>query len=157
MHSRRIAPIAGVAVLSVTFLGACSSSSSGGNTNAASGTNTAGTNSCPLATAADPGNSQAPTGVPAAKDAPKLAKKSTYNIAFSQNASNNPWRLAETASFKAEAAKRGWQLTVTDANNEQAKQIQDIKGLIAQKPDALFIAPITQHLGNVVVEAGKAG
>ena len=77
-------------------------------------------------------------------------------MAFSQNASNNPWRLAETASFKEEAQKRGWQLTVTDANNDQAKQIQDIKGLIAQKPDALFIAPITEQLGNVVVDAGKA-
>ena len=55
-----------------------------------------------------------------------------------------------------EATKLGYQLTVTDANNDQSKQIQDIKGLIAQKPDALFIAPITEQLGNVVTEAGKA-
>src|SRR5918911_367539 len=86
-----------------------------------------------------------------------MTQKSTYNVAFSQNASNNPWRLAETASFKDEASKRGWHLTVTDANNDQAKQIQDIKGLIAQKPDALFIAPITEQLGNVVKDAGAAG
>jgi ribose transport system substrate-binding protein len=127
--------------------------SAGGGANAGNTSNA----NCPLVGAPDPGNSAPPSGVATASGAPKLTQKSTYKVAFSQNASNNPWRLAETKSFKDEAAKRGWQLTVTDANNDQAKQIQDIKGLIAQKPDALFIAPITEQLGNVVVDAGKAG
>jgi ribose transport system substrate-binding protein len=105
----------------------------------------------------DPGNSEAPSDVPVAENAPKLAKNSTYSVAFSQNASNNPWRLAETASMKAEAETAGVDLTITDANNDQSKQIADIKGLIAQKPDALFIAPITEQLGNVVTEAAAAG
>ena len=113
--------------------------------------------SCKLATAKDPGNSAAPKGVPVATAAPKLKQKKSYNIAFSQNASNNPWRLAETASMKDEAQKQGIQLTVTDANNDQAKQIADIQGLIAQKPDALFIAPITEQIANVVKDAGAAG
>ena len=112
---------------------------------------------CPLASAPDPGNSAPPTGVPVASGAPKLEAKPTYKVAFSQNASNNPWRLAETASMQDEATKLGYQLTVTDANNDQSKQIQDIKGLIAQKPDALFVAPITEQLGNVVTEAAGAG
>lgn len=111
---------------------------------------------CPLATAPDPGNSETPTDVPMADQAPKLPKKDTYKVAFSQNASNNPWRLAETESMKDEAEKLGFQLTVTDANNEQDKQIQDIKGLIAQKPDALFVAPITEQLGNAVAKAAAA-
>ena len=59
--------------------------------------------------------------------------------------------------MKDEAEKKGIQLTVTDANNDQSKQIADIKGLIAQKPDALFIAPLTEQLGNVVKEAAAAG
>jgi ABC-type sugar transport system substrate-binding protein len=113
--------------------------------------------SCKLASAPDPGNSAAPKGVPAATSAPKLKQKSSYNIAFSQNASNNPWRLAETASMKAEAKKLGYKLTVTDANNSQSKQIEDMKGLIAQKPDALFIAPITEQMANVIRDAGRAG
>jgi ribose transport system substrate-binding protein len=106
--------------------------------------------------AADPGNSKAPSGVPNASKAPKVSKQSGYKIAFSQNASNNPWRLAETASMKAEAAKQGVKLTVTDANNQQSKQIADIKGLIAQKPDALFVAPITEQIANVVKNASAA-
>ena len=112
---------------------------------------------CPLASAPDPGNSAPPTGVPVASGAPKLEAKPTYKVAFSQNASNNPWRLAETASMQDEATKLGDQLTVTDANNDQSKQIQDIKGLIAPKPDALFVAPITEQLGPVVTEAAGAG
>ena len=155
MDLRKIVPLAGAGVLSLGLLAGC-----GGDNNSNGGSTTgggSGSAACPLVTAADPGNSQAPAGVPAADKAPKLTKKSTYKVAFSQNASNNPWRLAETKSFKDEASKRGWKLTVTDANNDQAEQIQDVKGLIAQKPDALFIAPITEQLGNVVKDAGAAG
>ena len=156
MNPRKIAPVVGAAVLSVALLAGCGG---GGGGSSASGSSASGGSgaACPLAKADDPGNSAAPTGVPNAEKAPKLTKTSGLNIAFSQNASNNPWRLAETASMKDEAAKQGVQLTVTDANNEQAKQIADIKGLIAQKPDALFIAPITEQLANVVKDAGAAG
>src|SRR3954470_12270651 len=149
--------VLGTATVTSALLTACSTGGTGTTTTSAAGGGSSQAANCPLVGAADPGNSAPPSGVANASGAPKLTKKSTYTVAFSQNASNNPWRLAETASFKEEAAKRGWKLTVTDANNDQAKQIQDIKGLIAQKPDALFIAPITQQLGNVVKEAGAAG
>jgi ribose transport system substrate-binding protein len=151
VYLRKIAPVVGVAVLSVSLLAGCAGGGNGGAT-AGGGSGAP----CPLVGAADPGNSQAPSGVPTADKAPKLAQKSTYNVAFSQNASNNPWRLAETASMREEAAKQGIQLTVTDANNQQSKQIADIKGLIAQKPDALFIAPITEQIANVVKDAATA-
>jgi ABC-type sugar transport system substrate-binding protein len=160
LSTNRTMSVLGTAAVASALLTACStgSSNSTATTSAAAGGGAASqASNCPLVGAPDPGNSAPPSGVASASGAPKLTKKSTYNVAFSQNASNNPWRLAETASFKDEATKRGWKLTVTDANNDQAKQIQDIKGLIAQKPDALFIAPITEQLGNVVKEAGAAG
>jgi ribose transport system substrate-binding protein len=150
---RKFAPFAGVAVLSVSLLAGCGGSS---NSNSASPASASGA-ACPLASGADPGNSEAPAGVPTADKAPKLTKTSGLKVAFSQNASNNPWRLAETASMKDEAAKQGIQLTVTDANNDQSKQVSDIKGLIAQKPDVLFVAPITEQMANVVKEAATAG
>jgi ABC-type sugar transport system substrate-binding protein len=149
---RKIAAIAGVGALSLGLLAGCGGDNNSGGSTTSGGSAAA----CPLVNAADPGNSQAPSGVPAAENAPKLTKKSTYKVAFSQNASNNPWRLAETASMKEEAARLGLQLTITDANNQQSKQIADIKSLIAQKPDVLFIAPITEQLANVVKEAGAA-
>lgn len=154
---RKIVPVVGASVLSVGLLASCSSAKKSDTAASGGSTSAAASASCPLTSATDPGNSAAPASVPMAADAPKIAKKSTYNVAFSQNASNNPWRLAETSSMKAEAAKRGYKITVTDANNDQSKQIQDIKGLIAQMPDVLFIAPITEQLGNVVQDAGKAG
>jgi ABC-type sugar transport system substrate-binding protein len=152
VHIRKIAPLAGIAMLSVSLLAGCGGGNGGDNT--ASGDSGG---SCSLVDADDPGNSAAPSGVPTADQAPELAAKPTYTVAFSQNASNNPWRLAETKSMQEEADKQGVQLTVTDANNQQSKQIADIQGLIAQKPDALFIAPITEQIGNVVTEAAAAG
>ncbi|WP_206184958.1 ABC transporter substrate-binding protein [Thermoactinospora rubra] len=137
-------------------LSACTTVGGGGGGETAAEGTKAPDPACKLATAQDPGNSAPPQNVPVAENAPKLAKKDTYRVAFSQNASNNPWRLAETESMKAEAGKLGHQLTITDAQNSQAKQIQDIRSLIAQKPDALFIAPITEQLANVVVDAAKA-
>jgi galactofuranose transport system substrate-binding protein len=155
VYLKKMAPLVGVAVLSVSVLAGCGGGS--GSSNAPAGGGSSGGAPCPLVDATDPGNSQPPAGVPTADQAPKLTKTSGFNVAFSQNASNNPWRLAETASMQDEAAKQGIQLTVTDANNEQSKQIADIKGLIAQKPDALFIAPITEQIANVVKDAGAAG
>lgn len=159
MHLPKLAPIAGVAVICLSLLAGCGGNDEGTDTTSAkgSGSGSESSSKCPLVTAEDPGNSAAPTGVETARGAPKLQKKDIYNVAFSQNASNNPWRLAETASMKAEAAKRGYKLTITDANNQQSKQVADIKGLIAQKPDALFIAPITEQIANVVKDAGAAG
>src|SRR3954453_22086810 len=152
VHLRKIASLAGAAVLAVSVLAGCGGS--GDNSNDSAG---ASGGDCPLVNADDPGNAEAPPGVPTADKAPKLAQASSYRVAFSQNASNNPWRLAETASMKDEAAKQGVQLTITDANNQQSKQIADVRGLIAQKPDVLFIAPITEQMANVVTDASKAG
>jgi ribose transport system substrate-binding protein len=149
--------VLGTAAMASALLTACSTGDSGTTATTSAGGGASQASNCALVGAPDPGNSKPPANVAAATEAPKVTKKDKYNVAFSQNASNNPWRLAETASFKSEAQKRGWNLTVTDANNDQAKQIQDIKGLIAQKPDALFIAPITEQLGNVVKQAGAAG
>ena len=112
---------------------------------------------CTLLSAPEPGNSEPPAGVAMAEKAPKLTAKDNFVAAFSQNASNNPWRLAETASMKAEAEKQGVKLTITDGNNDQAKQIQDVRSLISQKPDILFLAPMTDPVATVVKEAAKAG
>jgi ABC-type sugar transport system substrate-binding protein len=103
----------------------------------------------------------AATSAPAAGDAsglPKLAKKDKYKIGFSQIVSNNPWRLAETQSMKDEAAKRGWDIVVTDATDSSAKQVSDVDSLIAQKVDAIFLAPREEKpLAAAVLKAKAAG
>jgi ribose transport system substrate-binding protein len=52
------------------------------------------------------------------------------------------WRVAETSSLRDEAARRGkYQLFVTDAQDQTAKQVADVEDLIARRVRAIFIAP----------------
>jgi ABC-type sugar transport system substrate-binding protein len=89
---------------------------------------------------------------------PKLTKKDTYKVGFSQVESNNPWRLAQTASMQEEAAKRGYELVYTDAAGSEAKQIADVDSMIAQKVDLIFLAPRSEKpLAQAVLKAKAAG
>jgi galactofuranose transport system substrate-binding protein len=62
-------------------------------------------------------------------------------IGFSQMESDNPWRIAETRSLRDEAAKRGVQIVVTDAQGQTAKQVSDVEDLIARRVDIILLAP----------------
>ena len=89
---------------------------------------------------------------------PPLKQKATYKVGFAQTESNNPWRLAQTASMKDEAAKLGWQLVYTDAAGSAAKQVADVNSMIAQGVDAIFLSPREEKpLIPAVMAAKKAG
>ncbi|MFN8457318.1 MAG: ABC transporter substrate-binding protein [Anaerolineae bacterium] len=89
---------------------------------------------------------------------PKLTKKDKYKVGFAQTESNNPWRLAQTASMQDEAAKRGAELVYTDAAGSAAKQVADVDSMIAQKVDAIFLAPREEKpLAQAVLKAKAAG
>ena len=64
-----------------------------------------------------------------------------FVVGFSQMESNNPWRIAQTASLKAEAVKRGVDLVVTDAQGQTAKQVSDVEDLIARRVSLILLAP----------------
>lgn len=97
-------------------------------------------------------------GEPAFAKLPKLKHKDKYKVGFAQTESNNPWRLAQTASMKGEAEKRGWQLVYTDAAGSAAKQVADVRSMIAQKVDVILLAPREEKpLIPAVMEAKKAG
>jgi galactofuranose transport system substrate-binding protein len=128
-----------IAVLAMMLLSAC------------------GTETAPTATPATSG-STGNAGSSASGGLPKLAKKDKYKVGFSQTVSDNPWRLAETQSMKDEAAKRGWEIVVTDAGGSAAKQVADVDSLIAQKVDAIFLAPQEEKpLVPAVMKAKAAG
>src|SRR5258707_15518249 len=89
---------------------------------------------------------------------PKLVTKKPLRVGFAQPENNNPWRLAETKSFKDIAAKCGWQLVMTDANSSASKQVADIQSMIAQHVDLLVFPPREEKpLAPVVLQAKKAG
>ncbi|GCE24278.1 ABC transporter substrate-binding protein [Dictyobacter kobayashii] len=75
---------------------------------------------------------------------PKLTKTSHLKVGFSQEVNNAPWRIAETTSIQEEASKRGDTVIYTDANNSDSKQVSDIQSIIAQRPDVILIAPLTE-------------
>ncbi len=64
-----------------------------------------------------------------------------YTVGFAQMESNNPWRLAQTASIRAEAARRGYSLVVTDALGQTPKQVNDVEDLIARRVGVILLAP----------------
>lgn len=104
------------------------------------------------------GGAAAPSGGSSEGGLPKLTKKDKYKVGFSQVESNNPWRLAQTASMQEEAAKRGYELVYTDAAGSEAKQIADVDSMIAQKVDLIFLAPRSEKpLAQAVLKAKGAG
>ena len=83
-------------------------------------------------------------------------KSSEFVVGFSQMESDNPWRLAETKSLKDEAAKRGIELVVTDAQGQTSKQVSDVEDLIARKVNLILLAPrVFDGLGPAL-QAAKA-
>lgn len=93
-----------------------------------------------------------------AQGLPKLAVKPTYKVGFAQTESNNPWRLAQTKSMQDEAKKLGYQLVYTDAAGSAAKQVSDVDSMIAQRVDAIFLAPREEKpLAAAVKKARAAG
>ena len=98
------------------------------------------------------------TVVAVAQTLPKLAQKKTYKVGFAQTESNNPWRIAQTKSMQDEAKKLGYQLVYTDAAGSAAKQVSDVDSMIAQRVDAIFLAPREEKpLAAAVKKARAAG
>ncbi|MGI9067849.1 MAG: ABC transporter substrate-binding protein [Pyrinomonadaceae bacterium] len=64
-------------------------------------------------------------------------------VGFSQMENNGPWRIAETKSMRDEAAKRAdkYELIITDAQNQTAKQVSDVEDLVSRGVSAIFLAP----------------
>jgi galactofuranose transport system substrate-binding protein len=71
----------------------------------------------------------------------KASADAKWTVGFSQMGHDNPWRMAQTASLKEEAAKRGYELVVTDAQDQTAKQVADVEDLIARGVDVILLAP----------------
>ena len=77
-------------------------------------------------------------------------------VGFSQMENNNPWRIAETESMKAEGEKRAGKYIATDAQAQTAKQVSDVEDMIAQGIDVLVIAPREYEGLTPALEAAKA-
>ena len=70
--------------------------------------------------------------------APFVTDDGKWTVGFSQMGHDNPWRMAQTASLRDEAKKRGYELVVTDAQDQTAKQVADVEDLIARRVDVRY-------------------
>ncbi|MGW6399712.1 ABC transporter substrate-binding protein [Streptomyces sp. NPDC055134] len=78
-------------------------------------------------------------------------------VGFSQSEKEaNPFRIAETASIKAEANKRGLKLLTANAQSQFSKQISDVQDLLAKGADLLVIAPLNSDGWEPVLKAAAA-
>jgi len=77
-------------------------------------------------------------------------------IGFAQTGSESGWRTAFTNSMKAEAVKEGIDLKFSDGQQKQEVQIAAIRSFIAQKVDAILLAPIVETGWDAVLKEAKA-
>ena len=62
-------------------------------------------------------------------------------VGFSQIGAESSWRVAETESVRSEAARRGIDLKLADAQGKMEGQIAALHSFLAQKVDAVLLAP----------------
>jgi simple sugar transport system substrate-binding protein len=86
------------------------------------------------------------------------ADGSGVTVGFSQIGSESAWRAAETESIRAEAAARAIDLRFSDAQQKQENQLKALRAFIAQKVDAILLAPVVETgWESVLLEAKRAG
>lgn len=101
----------------------------------------------------DNASGNAPANAPG--EAPATAAKKLV-VGFSQVGAESAWRTAETNSIRGEAEKRGIELKFADAQGKQANQIMAIRSFIAQKVDAIVIAPVVETGWEPVLREAQA-
>jgi ABC-type sugar transport system substrate-binding protein len=72
---------------------------------------------------------------------PEKPHRRGLRVGFSQIENQNPWRIAQTISITAEAARLGIELVYADAQGKTEKQLDDVKYLLAQDIDYLIFDP----------------
>ena len=65
-------------------------------------------------------------------------------VGFSQIGAESAWRTGGDQSIQDEAKKRGVDLKFADAQQKQENQIKAVRSFIAQKVDAIILAPVVE-------------
>ncbi|MFG2957449.1 ABC transporter substrate-binding protein [Streptomyces sp. NPDC048291] len=105
---------------------------------------------------ASPGTASGPTCTVDAYGGTELDLK-TATVGFSQSEKEaNPFRIAETASIKAESKAQGVKLLTANAQSQFSKQISDVQDLIAKGANLLVIAPLNSDGWEPVLRTAAA-
>lgn len=83
-----------------------------------------------------------------------LSAKS-ITVGFAQTGAESAWRTANTESLKNEAEKRKITLKFSDGQGKQENQIRAVRSFIAQRVDAILIAPLVETGWEPVLREAK--
>jgi simple sugar transport system substrate-binding protein len=83
------------------------------------------------------------------------APKKTITVGFAQTGAESAWRTANTKSMKDEAAARGIILKFVDGQSKPENQLAAVRSFIAQRVDAIVIAPIVETGWEPVLNDAK--
>lgn len=76
-------------------------------------------------------------------------------VGYAQRNATGAWLIAQTGSIEEEAAKRGVDLQVTVADDQQAQQLTDVENLCASGIDYLVYAPIEAEAGSAALATAQ--
>ncbi len=95
----------------------------------------------------------------AAEDTADAASGDVIKVGFAQVGHESDWRAACTQNYQdIFSAENGYELSFVDADNDNAAQIEAVRGFIQQELDYIIIAPIeTAGWDTVLQEAQDAG
>ena len=101
----------------------------------------------------------AETADAATEEAAPAASGETIKVGFAQVGHESDWRAACTQNYQdVFSAENGYELSFVDADNDNAAQIEAVRGFIQQELDYIIIAPIeTAGWDTVLQEAQDAG
>jgi galactofuranose transport system substrate-binding protein len=81
--------------------------------------------------------------------------KKKYVMGFAQIGAESEWRTAETGSIKEAAAKAGFTLKFSDAQQKQENQIKAVRSFITQKVDIIALDPVVETGWDTVLKEAK--
>lgn len=87
---------------------------------------------------------------------PPVAAQTPRRVGFAQVGAESDWRAAETKSIRGEAEKRGVELKFSDGQGKQENQIKAIRSFIAQRLDAIILAPVVETGWEPVLKEARA-
>jgi galactofuranose transport system substrate-binding protein len=97
------------------------------------------------------------TGMAQEAQSPATAPRAgrSLTVGFSQIGAESAWRTAETESIRSEATQRGVTLKFSDAQQRKDNQIKALRVFIAQKVDAIILAPVVESGWEPVLQEAK--
>lgn len=82
----------------------------------------------------------------------------SITIGFAQQTNSVSYRSSQTQSIQSEGEARGYNVVVTDAQDDTAKQVSDVEDLVSQGVDYLVLSPREfDGLAAGLLAAGEAG